>query len=195
VAPKSQPVRPSNAQAIKNPKTLTDEELIDFDTVNSSSGDTAKGSLSDLSGSSILSTSDSGRLVPVVPRVKSPGESSGGSTINLEVESGFRMPKRPGDSSATSGRGIGNAAGAKSQPGAAAGKTSAADLVNRRNASRAEAVRRAAQIDKARQTGATQPLAAPANRNQLSKTLIIGLTIMFVLAVALGFWLAKVTSG
>ena len=167
------------------------DELPNFDTVNSAgTGDTVKGSRSGVMGSA-LSSSDSGRLVPVVPRPKLPGESSGGSTIDLEVESGFKLAHRPGDSSrgGKSGKGQG-LSGIRGKPGdSSAGKNKVQPA-----ALRQEAVRRAAQIDKARQAGATQPIAKPLGQRKFPYLLVVGVGVMFIAAVAIGFVLAKVTS-
>lgn len=167
------------------------DDLPDFDTVNSAgTGDTVTGSRSGVMGSA-LSPSDSGRLVPVVPRPRMPGESSGGSTIDLEVESGFKMAKRPGDSSKSGKSGRGSAvSGVRGKPGdSSAGKSKVQPA-----ALRQEAVRRAAQIDRARQAGATQPIAKPVGESKFPYLLAVGVGVMFIAAVAIGFVLAKVTS-
>lgn len=57
-----------------------------FDTVSNQGGDTLAGSRSSISS---LSASDSGKLVSVTPRHRSPADSSGGSAIDLERESGY----------------------------------------------------------------------------------------------------------
>lgn len=172
------------------PATDDDRELQDFDTVNSQSGDTVKGSHAAVVGgaASGLSASDSGRLVPVVPRPKLPGESSGGSTIDLEVESGFRMPKRPGDKnspglSARGRRGDGRDSQVGTRKGASAAGSDAS----------AEAVKRAAAIDEARRAGAQHPV-GESSTFSVPKWMVVLLVILFVGAVALGFVLARITS-
>lgn len=167
------------------------DDFPNFDTVNSTgAGDTVKGSRSGVMGAA-LSPSDSGRLVPVVPRPKMPGESSGGSTIDLEVESGFKMAKRPGDSSSSGkgkrGSGISTVRGKTGD--SSVGKSRAKPA-----AIRQEAVRRAAQIDRARKEGATQPIAKPDGGKKFPYLLAIAVGVMFIAAVAIGFVLAKVTS-
>lgn len=186
-------LEPESPKPTRRNPPLDDDELIDFDTVNSSdAGDTVKGSRSGVMGGTELSASDSGRLVPVLPREKLPGESSGGSTIDLEVESGFKMAKRPGDDSGKGRRGVTQGASSGSQ---IASKANAGRKTSTTAATvRQDAVRRAAQIDKARQTGATEPVAKKSDKSGLSYALVIGLSIMFIAAVAIGFVLAKLTS-
>lgn len=176
-----------------------DDDLADFDTVNAASGDTVAGSRSGVMGGVSLSPSDSGRLVPVVPRPKMPGESSGGSTIDLEVESGFKMARRPGESSkgGKSGKRSAQPAGRSPnakvasalpvKPGMRAGSSPSTGTESLRK----EGVRRAAQIDKARQKGAKEPVATSSKFPYL---LVTALAVMFIAAVAIGFFLAKVTS-
>lgn len=177
------------------------------DTVTAQSGDTVAGSpgstigQGSMVGRSGLSASDSGRMLPVVPRMKSPGESSGGSTIDLEVESGFRMPSRGGGSShgSSGGKsgvgarsGIGGAAPSSSRSGlgrrgaAPSGGTKAADP-------KAAAVRRAAAIDAARRSGKPQPAVGSGASGRLKWLLILGLLLMFAVAVGMGFILARLT--
>jgi serine/threonine-protein kinase len=190
---------PSSGSKSERSKPISDDELVDFDTVNgSNSGDTVKGNRSDVIGHAKLSPTGSGRLMPVLPRQKLPGESSGGSTIDLEVESGFKMARRPGDASAGgSGRRGGSGLGSgfrRSAKSAAASGSQAESAVGRSAASTNDAVRRAAQIDKARKSGASQPIAKQGSSNRLSLTVTLALGVMFVAAVAIGFLLARMTS-
>ncbi|XZE55438.1 serine/threonine protein kinase [Planctomycetaceae bacterium SH139] len=184
---------------------LADELLADFDTVNGQAGETATGRGSKSGEQAELSTSGSGRLMPVVPRAKSPGLSSGGSTIDLEVESGFKMPRRGGTGS---GRGqtaaAGNAAVGKSGVGKSAvgksgvGKAGSGRGGGSRGVARQpkinEAVRHAAAIDKARQQGATMPVPRQGLGRRVTLWLVLGSVVMFAFAVALGFVLARLTS-
>jgi serine/threonine-protein kinase len=172
--------------ASESGRALSDEELIsDFDTVSGELGDTVTSSRSRVGSG--LSASDSGRLVPVVRRGTSPDPSGSGSSIDLEVESGFKMPKRSGGSGrgqeGGSGRGGATAAGHSGRHGA--GKSGRHD----------ESVRRAAAIDRARKSGAAKPVPPQPGGRNITLGLVVGLGIMFLFAVALGFALARLTAG
>ena len=171
----------------KSGRQLSDEDLLaDFDTVSGQAGDTVASSRSKVGEAQNLSTSDSGRLVPIVPRAKLPDQSSGGSTIDLEVESGFKMPRR-GDS----GKGKAEARNkAASRSSGGSGVSRGSGRLVRGD----EGVRRAKAIDKARQQGATKPVPPQISGKGVTLWLVVGLAVMFVVAVALGFVLARLTS-
>lgn len=198
---------PSGAARGRGSETGTSRGIGHHDTVTSQSGDTVAGSpgstvgQGSMVGRSGLSASDSGRMLPVVPRMKLAGESSGGSTIDLEVESGFRMPSRSGGSS-QGGSGSRSGSGARSGIGAAAGRSGrsglgrrgpAASGVTRAADPKAEAVRRAAAIDAARRSGKPHPAVGTTAPDRTKWLLILGLLLMFAVAVGMGFILARLT--
>lgn len=172
--------------------------LSDFDTVSGQAGDTSVESEKKAADGSGLSASDSGRLVPVVPRAKSPDQSSGGSTIDLEVESGFKMPKRGGSGGTGGGRTVGGKSGRAVGP--ASGRASTAGggpATGRGGKTRSEhesGVARAAAIDRARQSGASHPVPPQGGGRGVKLWMIVGLAVMFAVAVALGFLLARLTA-
>ncbi len=175
-----------------NRKVDDDSGLQDFDTVNIQSSDTVKGSRSALIGRDGMGPSDSGRLVPVVPRPRVAEDSKGGSTIDLEVESGFKMPRRPGDKSSKGSKVRKAAASSGALVKGAAGASKSDAAVSSGNAG-VEAMKKAAAIDKARQTGAKEPVSSVSGR-RFPTWVIVVLAILFVAAVAIGFVLARLTS-
>lgn len=181
-----------------------EDYLQEFDTVSAEAGDTVTGSQSSVIGGQ-LSPSDSGRLLPVVPRPKMPGDSGTGSYIDLEAESGFRMPKRSGDEGVAglAGKAQGGAAvsgPSNDQSGPLAKKSSSGKNLSSASGRRSgvpggqgDAVRRAAAIDKARQQGATAPLPSqPASRPGLFWIIVCG--VVLIAGIGLGFILARLTS-
>lgn len=151
---------------------------VQHDTVSSKGDDTMAGDRSALIRGSGLSSSDSGRLVAMAPK---PGASDlfGGSFLDLELESGYR---KPGESAlrpkTVSGIGSdvlnGNSAFLSKSPGASSKKSGPASS--------------AGKSSKTQKT-------LPAPKATLSPTLIgIGLAILFILAIVIGYVLAIVTS-
>jgi len=185
-APKNKPVPvPAGGPTFREGNSLKGSgsssrsgSTVQHDTVSSKGDDTMAGDRSALIRGSGLSSSDSGRLVAIAPK---PGASDlfGGSFLDLELESGYR---KPGESSLrpkpASGIGSdvlsGNSAFHSKSPGTSSKKNGPGSAAGPSNKTQ-------------------KPISAP--KATLSPTLIrIGLGILFVLAIMIGYLLAMVTS-
>ena len=152
------------------------------DTVSSKEGDTLAGSRSSLILGSGLSASGSGRLVKITRRPQLPGDSIGGSAIDLEVESGYRRPASAAPSAAKPSAPQVRLAPSPRSAAAAVKGTAASAVPTRREAAQPPAARGAASSGKSQ------------NKSNLTLLLVVGFTVMFAAAVAIGFVLARMTS-
>lgn len=145
------------------------------DTTRNSQADTMAGSTRRGSGSA-LSASDSGKLV-AVRKSRSASDSSSGSMIDLEIESGYR-----GRHAAATQKLQQQAAAARAPSGrtAVAGKAASAQAAAARAATA---------------TGMPQAAQHPAREQQESTSLLwIGIALMLAVAMGLGFALGRLTA-
>jgi len=196
----SGPVRDAKTAAKLDPasgekrKVLTDEELLaDFDTVTAEASDTVAGKRQSLTEGGELSPSDSGRLLPVVPRSRGEVDPLGGSNIDLEIESGYRGKRSAGAARSKDPRSAApTATTGKSGLGRPLAGTPAVTAAGSSSKVSQDGARRAAAIDRARQQGATTPV--PADRGasrSLSPLVVIAFVLSAILFLGLGYLLGR----
>jgi len=143
----------------------------EHDTVSNERGDTLAGSRSSLIIGSSLSPSDSGRLVKVRKQNDFLIDSGLGSAIDLEQESGYKSPRQKPAKAAAS-----RPAGSRQPAGSPRGG--------------GETAATAARGTQGKRPAGSQPV----NASTLSGWLVFTFIAIFVLAITIGFVLAKLTS-
>jgi len=154
------------------------QSTIQHDTVNAKQDDTMAIDREAVVRGSGLSSSDSGRLVTLTPK---PGASDlfGGSFLDLEIESGYRSKIERATGSTTG----------------ATGSTTGSGLGSDVLGTNTSAVKRGSGATTKPANVAKKPVAAiPAIKASSSPVLIgVGLGFLFLVAIAIGFVLAKLT--
>ncbi|MGV3484326.1 MAG: serine/threonine protein kinase [Planctomycetaceae bacterium] len=166
--------------------------VIQHDTVSAKGDDTMAGDRAAVIRGSGLSASDSGRLVNLVPK---PGSSDlfGGSFLDLEIESGYRKPgEGPARPTPPSGLGSDVLSGSgtyHSIDSASISKSGKRPVAAGKSPS---AVGRAAS---ASGRAIKKPPAPATPKSAFSPALLgIGLGLLFLIAIVIGFVLARLTS-
>lgn len=175
-------------------RVLTDEELLaDFDTVTAEASDTVAGKRQPLTEGGELSPSDSGRLVPVVPRSRGEVDPLGGSNIDLEIESGYRGKRSAGGTRSKDPRSTApTTTTGKSGLGRPLAGTPAATAAGSSSKVSQDGARRAAAIDRARQQGATAPVPADRRTSRpFSPLVVIAFVLSAILFLGLGYLLGR----
>ncbi len=202
---------------------------LDHDTVSAKGDDTMAGDRAKLIRGSGLSSSDSGRLVDMMPKI-SADDLFEGSFLDLEIESGYRKPgskdaSKGGGSSGTGARStsqsrgagksavIGKSGSAISRPGSSGSEIFGRSDIPTRSATGSQVVggsggfhsidsaslSRSGRHQSAKSTpsavGKNVPSAASSGRWPFNPLLIgLGLGGFFLVAIVLGYVLAKLTS-
>ena len=159
------------------------DSSVQGDTVAAKNDDTLASSRSKLDRGSELSASDSGRLVPIKPKL-SPADMLGGSALDLEIESGYRGQSKIFE----------NESGVAQSRSGLSGRTASQSGSKRRPAASKE--RTAAGSGRGRSSSDRSRQATPSIKKSAIDPMMIGalLTALFVVALAIGWFLAKVTS-
>jgi len=166
---------------------------VQHDTVSAKADDTMAGDRAAVVRGGGLSASDSGRLVSMTPK-GGVGDLFEGSFLDLEVESGYR---KPGDLPPRNTPDKSGLRGTSAAPAASAASGIGSDVLSGSGTFHSIDAGSISKSGRSSVSGRGKPLPAKnqAEKSGFSKTLIGGaVAALFVLAIAIGFVLARLTS-